>query len=152
MADSVVEENESADLTPLQHKTLRVLLTKGTVPETLKIVGISRATLSRWLKQPAFKGALQEYSNTVLDSIARQLILYSEDSLALLARTVNNGDVAISVRVRAAEAILGNMLKVASLVSIEKRLQDLEEAEGTNDYVQSTPAYQDIGAAEKYGQ
>lgn len=133
------EENESSSgLSPGQYRALRVLLTKGSIPDTLRICNISRSTLSRWLEKPAFKSALQEYSNIMLDSIARQLILYSEDSLKLLADTVNNDKAALSIRVRAAEGILGNMLKVASLVSIEKRLRDLEMGdEGTNDYVQS---------------
>jgi predicted DNA-binding protein (UPF0251 family) len=71
-------EMTRTELSPLQIQAIRALLSERTYKTAAAKVGVSRVTLWRWLKQPAFKqvvlAGLQAQKETILTDIrARHL-------------------------------------------------------------------------------
>lgn len=114
-------------LTFQQMKAIRVLLSKGDITSTVRIVGCSRQTLYNWInKDVAFRGILKQHSHAVLDQVSRSLITAAENAVTLLSTTVDNPKATMTHRLRAADSILSHVIKLMALADIENRLAVLE--------------------------
>ncbi len=137
------------DLSPLQNKAIRVLLTRGSITQAVKITGIARVTFYRWLEDENFRAVLNYHSRAILDSVSRQLVMASEDAVALLTSVINDTDKPISLRIKASETVLNNVMRMVALSDLNNRLSVLEslEKEGTDDYAVNQSAHQNTRAA-----
>src|SRR5436190_1559367 len=61
----------SSDLTPKQRKAVEALLTTGEVSGAAEAAGVSRDTVYRWLKAPAFLAAVREAEARGLRALER---------------------------------------------------------------------------------
>ncbi len=104
------------------------LLTQKNYEEAARAVGISVATLLRWLKLPEFQKALREARRGAYgQSIARLQQGTSAAATTLLKTLIDPGTPA-SVKVRAAEAIFNHAAKAIEIEDIEARVSELERA------------------------
>jgi hypothetical protein len=113
-------------LTPVQRKAIAALLTSATQIEAAQLTGIKARTLQRWLKEPAFAGELKKQEGEALAAVTRQLVVMASASLETIRQVLTDGQVAPGVRLRAAEAVLANLLKIRELVDLEDRVTTLE--------------------------
>lgn len=118
------------ELTPKQRKAVEALLTQGDVQAAADHAGCNRTTLYRWLKEPTFKAALREAEVTALDSLARELVTLAGVATATIKTVMTNPIAHAGLRLRAAEIVLSNLLKIRELVDIEARLSALEQSIG----------------------
>ncbi len=114
------------DLTPKQRRAVRALLAAPDVTTAAKETGVSRDTLYRWLAEPAFVAALREGEAVALAAVSRSLVRLAERAAATLEGAMTDEVVPAATRVRAADAVLGRLLQVRELVTLEARVRELE--------------------------
>ena len=115
-------------VTPRQRKAIESLLTQGDAKRAAEVAGVSRNTLYRWLKQDRFKAALAEAEAEALISLSRALVRLGDKAATTLEDAMDDGDAALSARVRAADIVLSRLLQLRELVDLEGRIVKLEEA------------------------
>ena len=117
-------------LTPKQRKAVEALLTTGDVAAAAHEVGISKATLYRWLKEPAFHQAVRQAEARALDDLSRLLVRLGRTAVATLAKAMSDPATPASSRIRAADAALSRLLQLRELATLEARITALEDAAG----------------------
>src|SRR5262245_16397820 len=119
---------QNGTLTSKQHTAIETLLTNPNVTKASETLGIGRSTLQRWLTQDSFKAALQAAEQERLETLNRITVGYALQPVAVLIEIMNDKKAAGSVRVRAAAAFLGILLRYREIVVLESRQSALEEA------------------------
>ncbi len=119
-----------AELTPKQRKAVETLLATGEVAAAAREAGVSRDTLHRWLKQPLFVQAVREAESKALDDLSRLLVRLGRTAAATLAKAMGDPVAPYPTRVRAADAVLGRLLQLRELATLEARVAELERAAG----------------------
>jgi len=89
-------------------------------------VGISPRTAYRYLRDEAVVQALQFIERELLQTLARRLATLAVRATETLERALQDDGVPWSVRVRAADSLLGHAEKLAYLARLEQRLTELE--------------------------
>jgi len=120
-------------VTPLkseQFRAIQALVTAGTVTAAAAAAGRAPKTIHAWLKQDDFKSRLLEAEVAALDQLSRELVGLASEAVATLRATMASPTVSAGIRVRAAEVVLTNLLKLRELYTIEERLKVLESALG----------------------
>ena len=117
-------------LSPKQVKAVEALLTTGEVAAAAQAVGVSRATLHRWLAEPAFLQAVRGAEARALDELSRLLVRLGRTAAATLAKAMNDASTPWATRVRAADAALGRLLQLRELATLEARVAELERLAG----------------------
>lgn len=116
---------EKRALTPAQQRALEALLLAGSITEAATLAGSTRQALHRWLADPAFVAALREAESEALAALSRRLVTQGEQAAAALTDALDPSQ-GIKDRLRAAEIVLNNLLKLRELLDFEQRLAALE--------------------------
>ena len=127
------QDRTDSSLGPKQRKAVEALLTTGDARSAAQAAGVSRDTLYRWLKQPAFLAAVREAEARALDELSRVLVRLGSTAAATLERAMAEPSAPWATRVRAADASLGRLLQLRELATLEARVAALEEAAGLAD-------------------
>ena len=117
-------------LPPKQLKAVEALLATGEVAAAAREVGVSRATLHRWLQEPTFLAAVRAAEAKALDELSRLLVRLGRTAAATLAKAMGDPAAPWATRVRAADAALGRLLQLRELATLEARVAELERAAG----------------------
>jgi len=120
-----------SEITPKQNKAIAALLTERTATAAAQAVNISERQLYRWLADPVFCAHLKQAEGRLLEATTRRLLASVGAALDTLDE-LNTGAASESVRARAANDILNQLLRVRELADIEKRLAALEAASHDN--------------------
>ena len=121
------------ELTPKQRRAVEALLTTGEVAAAAAAAGVSRDTLYRWLKQPAFLAAVRGAEAAALDELSRALVRLGRTAAATLAKAMADPAAPWPTRVRTADASLERLLQLRELATLEARVQALEAAAGVDE-------------------
>ena len=113
------------NLTPRQRKAVETLLTTGDKSRAAEQAGVMRQTLYRWLKQPAFQEALRVAEAEALAGLSRSLALLGRKAVKTLYDAMDTTE-SMTVRVRAADIVLGRLLQLRELVDLDARITELE--------------------------
>ena len=114
-------------LTPKQRRAVDALLTTGDVTAAAQMVDINRATLYRWLSEPAFAEAVRAAEAQALDDLSRMLVRLGRTAVGTLTKAMTDPTTTAATRVRAADAALGRLLQLRELATLEARVVDLEQ-------------------------
>lgn len=117
-------------LSPRQRKAVEALLVTGDVSAAAKEAGVSRESLYRWLKQPAFLEAVREAEARALDELSRLLVRLGRSAATTLAKAMGDAETPAATRVRAADVVLARLLQLRELATLEARVADLERLAG----------------------
>ncbi|MDP9358838.1 MAG: hypothetical protein M3R02_26885 [Chloroflexota bacterium] len=121
----------SSHLTPKQRKAVEALLTTGEVTAaSAQAAGVSKDSIYRWLKEPLFLAAVREAEAKALDDLSRLLVRLGRTAAATLAKAMGDPVAPYPTRVRAADAVLGRLLQLRELATLEARVAELERAAG----------------------
>ena len=77
--------SDDQTLSGKQRKALEALLHTGEVSHAATAAGVSRDTVYRWMKQPAFAAAVRDAESRALDEVSRVLIRLSRAAVGTLA-------------------------------------------------------------------
>jgi hypothetical protein len=104
------------------------LLTQRNQEESARAVGISIATLLRWQKRPEFQKAYLEARRAVYGQSLARLQQATGAAVSTMLKVMLDPGSPASVKVRAAESVLGHSAKSIEMEEIEARLAELERA------------------------
>ena len=121
------------DLPAKQRRAVAALLTTGDVSTAAKETGVSRETLHRWLRQPAFLAAVRAAEAAALDELSRSLVGLGRTAAGTLEAAMGDATAPWATRVRAADAVLGRLLQLRELATLEARVAELERSVGLDD-------------------
>lgn len=113
-----------------QFRAIAALVTVGTVTAAAEAAGRAPKTIHAWLKQDDFKAVLREAEAAALDQLSRELVGLASEAVSTLRATMASATVSAGIKVRAAEVVLSNLLKLRELYTIEQRLAALESTIG----------------------
>lgn len=109
-----------------QRRAIRALLNKPTIELAAKESQVGESTLYHWLRQDDFRQALTAAESDALDNASRRLVSLTEHAISLITQTMADKQMHPALRLRAAQIVLENMLRLRELRSIEQRLAALE--------------------------
>lgn len=122
-------ENEmEKKLSPRQLRAIQALLTAGNAAAAAAQAEIAPSTLYRWMREEPFVNALRVAEAEAIEGLSRSLAGLGESATAAL-RDALDASQKITIRLRASEVVIGNLLKIRELVDIEQRLLALEQAD-----------------------
>ena len=106
---------------------IAALLANSTLTEAAASCGISERTLRRWMRNKPFIRRYRRERAMMLDGIVDVLKRSAVNAVQVLVGVAQSGKSPASARVSAASRILEFNFKSHELVTIEKRLAQLEE-------------------------
>ena len=121
--------------TKFSHKmdeAVAALLTQRNIEEAARTVGISTATLMRWMKEVEFEKAYRDARRAAVRQSTARLQQATSAAATTLLKTMIDPATPASVRVRAAEAIFNHAAKAIEIEDIEVRVSELERAAGAS--------------------
>ena len=114
-------------LTRNKQKAIAALLSKPSIPEAAKVVGIGERTLWRWLKDDDFKKEYQEARNQIVIQAIAQVQDGLTEAVKTLRKIMTNDDAPASARVSAAKAMLDIGVKSIDVEDLETRISHIEQ-------------------------
>ncbi len=117
-------------LTPKQRRAVEALLTVGEVQAAALAAGVSKDSIYRWLRQPLFLEAVRAAEAQALDDLSRILVRLGRTAAGTLAKAMGDPTVPWATKVRSADAVLGRLLQLRELATLEARVAELERAAG----------------------
>lgn len=125
--ETTEEEGWGADLTTPQHAALIALLEYPTVKEAAQAAGIHKATLYKWLQQPAFKNVYREARREAVTRATARLQQLTGEAAEVLREVMNDPSQQGAARVGAARLVLDYAARMTETESIEERIEKLEQ-------------------------
>jgi phage terminase small subunit len=116
------------DLTRRQLKFDAALTESTTVAEAAHRAGIGEKTAHRYLKEPAVQNAIRAAGREQLESLTRRLRRLGQDAAETLGAAMQAEDASWSPRIKAADSVIGRLLKVSELLDLEKRVTALGQS------------------------
>ena len=111
-------------VTPKQLRAVESLLTTGDKSEAAELAGVKRQTVYKWLKQPDFQQALRDAEAEALQSLSQALTRLGSKATRTLDKSMDAESE--TVRVRAADIVLGRLLQLRELIDLDARVAELE--------------------------
>jgi phage terminase small subunit len=119
-------------ITRCQDKAIMALLTCETIAQAAAVAGVSESTLLRWLKDPSFKAAYLEVRREAVSQAVSQLQRLSSEAVRTLQEVMSDTEAKHTARVTAARTVLDMAIKGVEIEDLQARLEELEEAAGSN--------------------
>ncbi len=113
-------------LTSRQKLAIAAIVATGDVTIAAQSVGVNRATLYRWMKQPTFVQAVHVAEADALEDLSRMLVRLGRTAVATLAKAMSDPATPPATKVRAADATLTKLLQLRELATLEQRVAMLE--------------------------
>ena len=115
------------ELTPKQHQAIQALIVQPSIPSAAVSAGVGVRSLYRWLDEPSFRLALNNALDKSIDAAARGMVGLTEKALRIVETVLDDEQLHPATRLRAADLVLSNMLKLAELRTLAQRVAALEE-------------------------
>ena len=114
------------DITLRKRRFLEALVGGRSVTEAAKLAGVSHRTAYRYLDDPDVREALATFRRAALEGLADRLRTLGQLAAQTLEEAMRDPDAAWSPRIRAAEATLTHLLRLAEYSDLEARISELE--------------------------
>jgi len=121
-------ENGIPKLTSAQKRAIQALLTERNVREAAAAAKVAERTLHRWLTEPFFRQQLTAAEGAAIDAATRRLLALHEAAIDTFSDLLADEDSTPTIKLRAAQSVLDNILKLRELRNVEVRLEALEAA------------------------
>jgi hypothetical protein len=113
-----------------KEEAIAALLNQRKVDEAAKSIGVTTSTLLRWMEVPEFDQAYREARRKVFRQSVARLQQASTAAVSTLLKIMVDTSTPPSVRVRAADSVLGHAKHAIEIEDIEVRVAALEQASG----------------------
>ena len=117
-------------LSARQQQAIAAIVATGDVTIAAQSVGVNRATLYRWMKQPTFVQAVHAAEADAVEDLSRMLVRLGRTAVATLAKAMSDPATPPATKVRAADATLSKLLQLRELATLEQRVAALEASVG----------------------
>lgn len=123
----IMSKNGTVKIRPNQARALEVYLATGDVTKATEAADVGRSTFYRWQQtDPAFQAALNDATAQAVEAISVDLVRLGNKSIAALESVFDDESATHYHKLKAAEIVITNLLKLRELVTIEARLEALE--------------------------
>ena len=116
----------ASTLTSRQKLAIEAIIATGDMTIAAQSVGVNRATLYRWMKQPTFVQAVHVAEADAVEDLSRMLVRLGRTAVATLAKAMSDPATPPATKVRAADATLTKLLQLRELATLEQRVATLE--------------------------
>ncbi|CDF11794.1 phage protein [Mycoplasma sp. CAG:776] len=110
-----------------QELAINELLKGNSIVESAKNVGVSEATLNRWLANTEFKVVLNERKSIIVDNCIDKINLLGNKAITVLNSMLDDENVSSNVRLNASKSILDMILKFNEQRNIMNKMKEIEE-------------------------
>lgn len=110
-----------------QELAINELLKGNSIAQSAKNVGVSEATLNRWLANTEFKVVLNERKNLIVDNCIDKINLLGNKAITVLDSMLNDEKVSSNVRLNASKSILDMILKFNEQRNIMDKMKEIED-------------------------
>jgi hypothetical protein len=117
--------SNSNGLSQKQLDALPFLIQGRSLAEKCRNAKISKSSYNRWIREPAFKSAIEATRGRVTDAALRQLESASQEAVTVLIELMKNDSV--WVRLRSAETVLASVRQLKEEKEIESKLVEIEK-------------------------
>ncbi len=122
----MAENGNPNELSERQRRAIAALLSARNVSEAAQAAQVGERTLRRWLAEPTFRAALTGAEGQAIDAATRRLVSLTDSAIDVLTTVMQDPDAPSGVRLRAAQGVLDNLLRLRELRNVEERLTRLE--------------------------
>lgn len=119
--------NGNESLTGNQRRAVAMLAAGRKVADAASAAGVSENTIMRWQRLPEFRQAVNELQADMIGAAVGRLTELQEYAVATIAQVMADKGNPPSVRLRAAVAVLDCLLRMRDSVTLEQRIQKLEQ-------------------------
>jgi len=113
-------------LTPLQMRAVAGLLGGNSIQESANLAGCSENAVDRWLKLPQFQEALNQGKKSAFNVACLKLGNAFSLSVDTLVSLMEDKETTTGYRIKCADLILQNALRVAEIQDMNERLSQIE--------------------------
>lgn len=117
----------SSTISTKQNRAIEALLSGGDHEHAAAVAGVTPRTVSRWKSEPDFEHELQRRANAAVADATRKLKMAVDAAVDVMLAIMHDADVHESIRLRAADRLVGHAVKLMELTDIEQRVTALEE-------------------------
>lgn len=110
-----------------QELAINELLKGNSIAQSAKNVGVSEATLNRWLANTEFKVVLNERKSIIVDNCIDKINLLGNKAITVLDSILDDENVSSNVRLNASKSILDMILKFNGQRNIMDKMKEIEE-------------------------
>jgi hypothetical protein len=114
-----------------KEQAIVALLSRKSVEDAARAVGIGTNTLLRWTKDPEFDAAYREARSTAFRQSIARLQDAANAAVTTVLKIMVDSNVSAGTRLRAAEVVLSQAAKANEIEDIESRVAELEHATGS---------------------
>lgn len=119
-------ESPTDSLTVKQTKALEFLILGNTIQESADLAFCSENSIDKWLRQKPFSDALNFAKKTSFDCASRKLSNAFIKSVIVLETLMEDKETTTGYRIKCADLLLQNALRVAELNEMNDRLSQIE--------------------------
>ena len=109
-------------------EAIAALLTRPSVDEAARTIGVEPKTLRRWMRVPEFQASYLRVRREAVTQALARMQQGSGAAATVIFKLMVDANVPASVRLRAAECLFQNAIKGVEIEDIEARLAAIEEA------------------------
>lgn len=120
------EKAQKGNVSTKQKRFLSALMIAPTITAAAKMAGVGERTAHTWLADPLFRAALTSAEREALTSASRQLTAALTSAVDKLQSLITDQDAGATVNLRAAVAVVEQVLKLREILDFEERLTALE--------------------------
>lgn len=136
-------------LSTRQIRALTAYYDKGDIDAACKEAGCYRSTFYRWMADDElFQAACKDAESRALAMLSGQLVALASKAGQALFDVFDSATATPAQRLRAAEIVLSNLLRIRELVTLEERIARLEQTSGFDHGSPWQKVGQEIGEAE----
>lgn len=110
-----------------QELAINELLKGNSIAQSAKNVGVSEATLNRWLANTEFKVVLNERKSLIVDNCIDKINLLGNKAITVLDNMLDDEKVSSNVRLNASKSILDMILKFNEQRNIMDKMKEIED-------------------------
>ena len=114
------------ELSQPQRTALYALISGANQSEAATQAGCSLRTMQRWVALPAFRQALSSSVDVTMSITVSRLSALTDTAIDVLQTTMHSESSTVSQRLRAANQVLGHVLRLAELSTVLNRIDELE--------------------------
>lgn len=123
--------DEASDVTPQQEEAIPALLASPSIPKAAEQTGVSKATLWRWMKEPAFAEAYRQARKEVVGHATSRLQHMSSEAAQALHEVATDPSAPHAARVSVARAMLDMAVTTTHNQEFEAWIANLEGSSDT---------------------
>jgi uncharacterized protein (UPF0147 family) len=124
--ESKKETKPKPILTPKQDKAIVALLSKPSITEAAKDLGMSPATIFRWLQDKEFHAAYMKARRDSVKNAVAKLQSSAGEAVEVLTEIMKDQTKPSFVRLSAAKSVLELSFKAIELEDLAQRVEELE--------------------------